>query len=196
MGAARILAFVRAFGVRWFVAMSGGLGVPLTVASYFVAGDVAKAILFLTGVGCAVFSSFWVWASEHEAREKADAIVFYPFIDIGQTFVFSKQPNNETWTAKITPKKSISGVQVCLDYSAYSGGVGYNFWNHKRRLILMSDVTFVKDAQVSVDLMELDNSSPTRFWRWKTDTDRGEQPLLVTDKPSLPVSIYRRTNDA
>jgi hypothetical protein len=174
----RILAFIRAFGVRWFIAMSGGLGVPLTVASYFVAGDVAKVILFLTGVGCAVFSSFWVWAVEHEARQKAEAIVFHPFIDIGQSFLFSEQPKYETWKAKITPTKSTDSVQVCLDYSAFSGGIGYNFWNHKGRLILTRGVNFVKDANVSIDLMELDNNSPTRFWRWKTDADGSERPLV------------------
>jgi len=42
----------------------------------------------------------------------------------------------------------------------------------------MRDVNFVKGAQVSIDLMELDDSSPTRFWRWKTDTDGGERPLV------------------
>jgi len=57
---ARILAFIRSFGDRWFVAMSGGLGVPLTIMGYLVAGDVAKGILFLTGISCAIFSSFWV----------------------------------------------------------------------------------------------------------------------------------------
>jgi len=117
-----ILDFVRAFGVRWFVAMSGGLGVPLTVFSYFVAGDIAKFILFLTGVGCAVFSSYWVWAVQHEARLKAEALVYHPFIDIEQSFIFSDPPKYEAWKATIIPTKKVTRVQVCLDSSAYLGG--------------------------------------------------------------------------
>lgn len=70
-------------------------------------------------------------------------------------------------------------MQVYLDFSVYSGGVGYNFWYPKRRLALKRDVNFAGGADVSpIDLMELDNSSPTRFWRWATDTDIGERPLV------------------
>src|ERR1019366_79254 len=65
--------FIRAFGVRWFVAMSGGLGVPLTISSYFVDGYAAKSILFLTGVGCAIFSSYWIWSVERTTRLHAEA---------------------------------------------------------------------------------------------------------------------------
>ena len=42
----------------------------------------------------------------------------------------------------------------------------------------MKDINFIKDAQVSIGLMELDNSSPKRFWKWKTDMDEGELPLV------------------
>jgi hypothetical protein len=70
-----IISYIRAFGVRWFVAMSGGLGVPLTIASYFVAPDAAKVILFLTGVVCIIFSSYWIWKVEREARIKAEELV-------------------------------------------------------------------------------------------------------------------------
>jgi len=174
-----ILDFVRAFGVRWFVAMSGGLGVPLTVFSYFVAGDIAKFILFLTGVGCAVFSSYWVWAVEHEARLKAEALVYHPFIDIEQSFIFSDPPKYEAWKAKIIPKKSVNNVQVCLEFSADSGGVGYNFRRPKRRLVLMENVNFVLGAEVQIDLIELNNSSDTPFWQWATNMHAGE-PLVFT----------------
>lgn len=65
--------FVRSFSVRWFVKMSGGLGVPLTISSYFVDGYAAKSILFLTGVVCAVFSSYWIWNVERISRLDAEA---------------------------------------------------------------------------------------------------------------------------
>jgi hypothetical protein len=64
--------FIRAFGVRWFVAMSGGLGVPLTAAGVFYGPTVVKVVFFVTAIFCAVFSSFWVWRVEHEARIKAE----------------------------------------------------------------------------------------------------------------------------
>ncbi len=157
--------------------MSGGLGVPLAVAGYLVAGDVAKVILVATGVCCAVFSSFWVWDVERRGRIKAEALVDHPLISIEDSFLFCEQPKSEDWKAKITPKQSTDNVTVCLDYSAYHGGVGHNFWNAKKRLIMMRGVNFAKDSEVSIDLMELDNSNPTRFWRWKTaDSD---QPLIA-----------------
>jgi hypothetical protein len=65
---ARFRDFIRAFSVRWFVAMSGGLGVPLTAAGIFFEPVVVKIIFFVTAVFCAVFSSFWIWNVEHEAR--------------------------------------------------------------------------------------------------------------------------------
>ena len=67
--------FIRAFGVRWFVAMSGGLGVPLTAAGVFFEPIVVKVVFFVTAVFCFVFSSFWIWKVEHEARLKAEDIV-------------------------------------------------------------------------------------------------------------------------
>jgi hypothetical protein len=44
-------------------------------------------------------------------------------------------------------------------------------------LILKRDVNFVARAAISIDLIELDNSSPTRFWRWTTDGS--ERPLML-----------------
>jgi hypothetical protein len=66
------LSFIRAFGVRWFVAMSGPLSVPLALAGYFAPGELAKIGLFATALFCAVFSSYWVWKVEREARNAAE----------------------------------------------------------------------------------------------------------------------------
>jgi hypothetical protein len=62
--------FVRAFGSRWFTAMSGPLSVPLAVAAVFVPNDIAKLLLALTAIACAIFASYWVWR-----RERQQAIV-------------------------------------------------------------------------------------------------------------------------
>jgi hypothetical protein len=168
--------FTSAFSVRWFVLVGIVLGVPLTIGGYFVTGAAAQIILFMTGVSCAVFSSYWVWRVENEARHKAEALVYHPLIDIERSCLFLDPTG---WKAKIIPRKKVTSVQVCLDTSAYSGGVGYNFWNPKGRSILIRDINFVVGAAVSIDLMELDSSSPTRFWRWATDTDGGERPLVL-----------------
>jgi hypothetical protein len=42
-----IVSYIRAFGVRWFVTMSGPLSVPLAVIAYFVQNDAAMSILFI-----------------------------------------------------------------------------------------------------------------------------------------------------
>ena len=70
-----IVSYIRAFGVRWFVTMSGPLSVPLAVIAYFVQNDAAKIILFTTALLCAVFASYWVWKVEREARIEADSKV-------------------------------------------------------------------------------------------------------------------------
>ena len=44
--------------------------------------------------------------------------------------------------------------------------------------MLRNFVRVTKGEHVTIDVMELDNSSPTRFWRWATDVDGGERPLV------------------
>src|SRR5260370_21542856 len=66
------LSFIRAFGVRWFVLMSGPLSVPLAAAAFYVSGDIAKVGLLITAICCAVFSSYWIWKVEREARNAAE----------------------------------------------------------------------------------------------------------------------------
>jgi len=47
--------------------MSGPLSVPLAVAAFYVTNEAAKALLVMTAIGCAVFSSYWVWSRERRA---------------------------------------------------------------------------------------------------------------------------------
>jgi hypothetical protein len=137
------------------------------------------AWIFLFILNLFSVAPFRIWRREYALRRKAEALVDHPLIDIGRSFLYSEQPNGETWKEKITSTKSIGGVQVCLDYSAYSGGLGHNFWNPKRRLVLITRIDFVKDAQVSIGLMEIDNSGLTRFWRWKANTDGNDRLLSL-----------------
>jgi hypothetical protein len=122
--------FIRAFWARLWVAMTFLLGVPLTFGNYFVsAGGVPGLIFPMAGVGMMVFASFLVWKAENDARRKAEALVYHPFIDIGQSSLCFDPLQHEGWRAKIKPTKSVTHVQVCLDCSAYVGG-----WVAKQRL--------------------------------------------------------------
>lgn len=175
---ANVRDFLLAFSVRWFVLMGVLLGVPFTIGGYFITGFAAQIILFMAGISCIVFSSYWVWKVENGARRKAEALIHHTVIDIGRSFLCSDPPGHEAWRAKITPTVTAARLQACLDYSVYSGGIGNNCWGPRERLILERGVNFVAGAAVSIDLMELDNRSPTRFWRWATDTDGDKRPLM------------------
>jgi len=68
----KFVSYLRAFGVRWFVAMSGPLSVPLAISGFFIQNEVAKLGLFATSLVCAIFASYWIWKVEREARIKAE----------------------------------------------------------------------------------------------------------------------------
>jgi hypothetical protein len=61
-------AFLRAFGGRWFVAMSGPATVPFAIVALFVESTWAKTLFVLLAVMCAGFASYWVW---HDERQRA-----------------------------------------------------------------------------------------------------------------------------
>jgi hypothetical protein len=63
-----LLSFLRAFGARWFMTMSGPLSVPLAVAAYFVPNEFARIGLFVTAALCAFFSCYWAWRIERQER--------------------------------------------------------------------------------------------------------------------------------
>lgn len=64
-----LFAFVRAFGARWFVAMSGPFTVPIAVLLAFFVDSKFQKVLFTTlAVVCAVFSSYWIWRRERKAK--------------------------------------------------------------------------------------------------------------------------------
>jgi hypothetical protein len=116
--------FIRAFGIRWFVAMSGGLGVPLTAAGVFFEPIVVKAVFFVTAIFCAVFSSFWVWKVEHEARIKAEKQIAADFSDARQSSVDSKMNNlpleakrelHRVITAEIEVRQLSVGMRSALE---------------------------------------------------------------------------------
>jgi hypothetical protein len=64
--------YLRAFGARWFVAMSGPLTVPFAVLAVYAPATYQKIILATLAVVCAGFSSYWVWRAERQARNAAE----------------------------------------------------------------------------------------------------------------------------
>lgn len=65
-------AFLRAFGARWFVLMSGPLGVPLTIIGAFVSTGLVQLGLAITAMAGVGFSTFWIWREERIARNNAE----------------------------------------------------------------------------------------------------------------------------
>jgi hypothetical protein len=65
--------YLRAFTARWFILMSGPLMVPFTIAAVYVENTYAKVLLALTAIGCFIFSSYWIWRIEREARATAES---------------------------------------------------------------------------------------------------------------------------
>jgi hypothetical protein len=61
---ARVRDFVRSFGGHWFIYMSGAPSVPAAMLALYVENDIAKILLGLTAIGCAVLSAYFVWRAE------------------------------------------------------------------------------------------------------------------------------------
>jgi hypothetical protein len=58
--------FIRAFGVRWFVAMSGPLSAPLAALAFWVESKTPKIGFGITAIVCAIFASYWIWRVERQ----------------------------------------------------------------------------------------------------------------------------------
>ena len=65
-------AYLSAFTARWFIAMSGPLSVPAAALAFLVQSPAAKIAFGVTAIGCFVFSSYWIWRIEREARQRAE----------------------------------------------------------------------------------------------------------------------------
>src|SRR6266481_8393386 len=85
---AELRLFIRSVWSRWFIAISGSLGVPLTLVSFFVENSAAKIALVITAIACICFAAFFSWREEHHKwlteKKKTDALTakLSPIIDI------------------------------------------------------------------------------------------------------------------
>src|SRR4051794_32360097 len=66
-------AFIRSFFIRWFVAMSGPLTVPFATLAVFAPNTWQKISFSALAVGCAAFSSYWVWRVERLKKNEIAA---------------------------------------------------------------------------------------------------------------------------
>ena len=64
-------------------------------------------------------------------------------LDRAHSFLFLAPPKREFWKAKIRFYCSCESVQIRLDYSAHSGGIGRGFWGEGMQL-LVKGATFCK----------------------------------------------------
>lgn len=99
-----------------------------------------------------------------------------PYVDPEHTFPFLDRPKRELWKVQIRFARGGDRLRIRLDYSAHSGGIGAGFWSAPTQLFLREQSSFATGQDISIDLMTLDSSAPTRFWRWKVE--RNGQPLV------------------
>ena len=99
-----IREFGEALWKHWFTAMSGGLSVPLTVASFWVEGYVSKVLFVVTAFLCVWAAAYSAWKGEREARAKAEQQLATHlshtrngwFRDAVRYGVFGRWPQNES----------------------------------------------------------------------------------------------------
>ena len=94
-----LISYLRAFVARWSLAMSGPLSVPFAIASLYVQNGTAKTVLLLTAAICALFSSYWIWKIEREARISAETKLKDALEPRPLQIVFDPQnPNDKFWS--------------------------------------------------------------------------------------------------
>lgn len=60
-----IRKFLRALTARWFLTMSGPLGVPATAVAAFFTTGASQVAFIAAAVAAFVFTAYWVWRAEH-----------------------------------------------------------------------------------------------------------------------------------
>jgi hypothetical protein len=65
--------FLKAFGGRWFILMSGPASVPAAVAAAVVSNSVWRVLLACTAIACFLFTAYWIWRIERERRNEAES---------------------------------------------------------------------------------------------------------------------------
>src|SRR2546425_733395 len=66
-----VWAFLRAFGWRWLLFMSGPPTVPYTLAQVFVEQKWLKPLSGVLAVTCAALACYWVWRQERQRGHSA-----------------------------------------------------------------------------------------------------------------------------
>jgi hypothetical protein len=97
-------------------------------------------------------------------------------IDRERSILFLDPSKRDLWRATVRFTRSGDRLRIRLDYSSHSGGLGKGFWSDRKQLLLRELKGFTKGEDVTIDLMGLDDSKPSRFWRWKVSD--GGQPLV------------------
>jgi hypothetical protein len=63
---ADIWQFVRSFGARWFIYMSGAPSVPTAIAASLVENKTAQVGFAITAVVCILLAAFFIWREEYK----------------------------------------------------------------------------------------------------------------------------------
>jgi hypothetical protein len=179
------------------------IGYPITAASLWILGyfyaelsgkiEVTLSTGALGALAAAIVAYIITWGASfivrlfnapviqfHEQKDRADKLEAKPakLIDMERSCLFLDPPKYESWKAKMVFACSGGPLRICVEFSAISGGIGPGKWSQPRMLPLQSISGFAKGQEVTVELMFLDHSQPTRFWRWAIEGADGNDNLV------------------
>src|SRR6266851_95424 len=130
-------AFIRAFGARWFIYMSGAPSVPLAVAAFFVWGGEYRARL---GAEAALA----------EARKPRLSFIFDNSMLV--LSISSEYTNRLMWTVRARIKnKSGKPICSCIVNAIITSGSGYEYPEQ-----LCAPFSLLVDATKDIDILEYD----------------------------------------
>jgi hypothetical protein len=168
-----VISYLRAFGIRWFVAMSGPLSVPLAALAYYIQNDAAKIVLFVTAIFCAIFSSYWIWKVEREARTLAEAKLKKALEGRSPLRIIfdTKNPDKKFWS--LEPMKDEADKQVAG-----------SFWEY-RAMIRNDSPRTVRNVKVVVEAIGAMPTRPEFF-------DLNKKPIIDLNPNEETLAVIRR----
>jgi hypothetical protein len=170
-----VISYLRAFGIRWFVAMSGPLSVPLAVLAYYIQNDATKTLLFATAFFCAIFSSYWIWKVEREARLSTEEKLREALDGRSPLEIIfdSNNPNKKFWS--LEPMKDEAGRPAPGSFCEY------------RAMIRNTSPRTVRNVKVTVEAIGVMPTRPEL-----SHFDLNKKPIIDLNPNEETLAVIRR----
>ena len=173
-----VVSYLRAFGVRWSVLMSGPLSVPLAIVAFFVPNDMAKIALFVTSILCAFYSSYWVWKVERETRISAENALKDALERRPLEIIFDPQnENNKFWSRE--QRRDEKGEPIAGLYWEYRAVIK-NISNKTARNVKVT-VEAIGEMPLRPELSSFDINKSTQI-----DLHPNEETLAIIRRWPIP----------